>query len=177
MNDAGLQFQPAELAPKVFISRNHLSETKLLGQGNTAFHNSLFKLTSEDDYEKIITSIEQSISQPDIQVFSHQKAGHRAGRLLNYLSDFLGLVSLVALFLAILGSGYLFNGFIVNKINDIAILLSMGATKKTAILTFVVQLMILGLVACLPALTIVIILLPIASGVFQASFLIQLNYQ
>lgn len=167
MNDAGLQFQPAELAPKVFISRNHLSETKLLGQGNTAFHNSLFKLTSEDDYEKIITSIEQSISQPDIQVFSHQKAGHRAGRLLNYLSDFLGLVSLVALFLAILGSGYLFNGFIVNKINDIAILLSMGATKKTAILTFVVQLMILGLVACLPALTIVIILLPIASGVFQ----------
>ena len=43
----------------------------------------------------------------------------------------------------------------------------MGATKKTAILTFVVQLMILGLVACLPALTIVIILLPIASGVFQ----------
>ena len=33
MNDAGLQFQPAELAPKVFISRNHLSGTKLLGQG------------------------------------------------------------------------------------------------------------------------------------------------
>ena len=162
MNDAGLQFQPADFSVKriICLKPNFL-------KGNTAFHNSLFKLTSEDDYEKIITSIEKSISQPDVQVFSHQKAGHRAGRLLNYLSDFLGLVSLVALFLAILGSGYLFNGFIVNKINDIAILLSLGATKKTAILTFVVQLMILGLVACLPALTIVIILLPIASGVFQ----------
>ena len=54
---------------------------------------------------------------------THQRAGHRAGRLLRYLSDFLALVSLVALFLACLGSGYLFHGFLTRKIKDLAILM------------------------------------------------------
>ena len=167
MNDAGLQFQPAELAPKVFISKNNLPQTKLLLKGNTAFHNSLFKLPLDSEEEKIIEAVEKGITTPDIQIFSHQKAGHRAGRLLNYLSDFLSLVSLVALFLATLGSGYLFHGFIVGKTTDIAILLSLGATKRTAIFTYVIQLMLLGLFACLPALVCVLLLLPIVSGALQ----------
>ena len=167
MNDAGLQFQPAELAPKVFISKNNLAKTKLLLQGNTAFYNSLFKLPLGCEEEKIIEAVENSVTSPDIRIFSHQKAGHRAGRLLNYLSDFLSLVSLVALFLATLGSGYLFHGFIVHKTTDIAILLSLGATKRTAILTYVFQLMLLGLFACLPALACVLLLLPIVSGALQ----------
>ena len=167
MNDTGLQFQPAELAPKVFISKNNLAKTNLLLQGNTAFHNSLFKLPLNSEEEKIIEAIEKGITTPDIRIFSHQKAGHRAGRLLNYLSDFLSLVSLVALFLATLGSGYLFHGFIVNKTTDIAILLSLGATKRTAIFTYVIQLMLLGLFACLPALVCVLLLLPIVSGALQ----------
>ena len=167
MNDAGLQFQPAELAPKVFISKNNLAKTNLLLQGNTAFHNSLYKLPLNSEEEKIIEAIEKGITTPDIRIFSHQKAGHRAGRLLNYLSDFLSLVSLVALFLATLGSGYLFHGFMVNKTTDIAILLSLGATKRTAIFTYVIQLMLLGLFACLPALVCVLLLLPIVSGALQ----------
>ena len=40
--DAGLQFQPAEFAPKLYISRNFLEETDLLQEGNTAFRNLLF---------------------------------------------------------------------------------------------------------------------------------------
>ncbi len=164
INDAGLQFQPAELAPKVFLSRRYIEQTNLLQKGNTAFHNSLFKLPIGSKEDKIIESVQQSVTKPDIQVFSHQKAGHRAGRLLNYLSDFLSLVSLVALFLATLGCGFLFHGFIINKTNDIAILLSLGATKKNAIRIYVAQLMILGLAASLPALIIVVLLLPIVSG-------------
>ena len=58
MNDAGLQFQPAELAPKVFISKNNLAKTKLLLQGNTAFYNSLFKLPLGCEEEKIIEAVE-----------------------------------------------------------------------------------------------------------------------
>ena len=42
--DAGLQFQPAEFAPKVFISYNFLEETALLKEGNTAFRNQLYQL-------------------------------------------------------------------------------------------------------------------------------------
>ena len=167
MNDAGLQFQPAELAPKVFISKKNLADTKLLLKGNTAFHNSLFKLPDSSAQDKLMEKLDKAISTSDVRVYSHQKAGHRAGRLLNYLSDFLSLVSMVALFLATIGSGYLFHGFIVQKTGDIAILLSLGASKKTAVYTYVIQLMILGIVACLPALLAVLLLLPILSGALQ----------
>jgi putative ABC transport system permease protein len=106
--DAGLQFQPAEFAPKVFISHNFLEETALLQEGNTAFRNQLYKLPPGINTQSLAEKIGKAINSPDIRVYSHQRAGHRAGRLLRYLSDFLALVSLVALFLACLGSGYLF---------------------------------------------------------------------
>ena len=74
---------------------------------------------------------------------------------------------MVALFLATIGSGYLFHGFIVHKTADIAVLLSLGASKKMAIYTYVAQLMILGFAACLPALFAVLLVLPILSGALQ----------
>ena len=114
--DAGLQFQPAEFAPKVFISYNFLEETALLKEGNTAFRNQLYQLPDGINAQILAEKIGKTINSPDIRVYSHQRAGHRAGRLLRYLSDFLALVSLVALFLACLGSGYLFHGFLTKKL-------------------------------------------------------------
>ena len=43
LDEAGLSFQPAELAPKAFISTKFLEQTKLLSQGNTAFYNHLLQ--------------------------------------------------------------------------------------------------------------------------------------
>ena len=133
VEDSGLQFQPAEFAPKIYISQNFLDKTELLQQGNTAFRNQLFRLPDGVNTQALAEKIGQELSAPDIKIYSHQRAGHRAGRLLRYLSDFLALVSLVALFLACLGSGYLFHGFLIRKIKDIAILVSLGASPRLAL--------------------------------------------
>ncbi len=102
--ESGLSFQAAELAPKVFISERFLSRTKLLQRGNTAFRNYLFKLPPGYKLDSVAEAVKASLSSPEVRTFSHQRVGHRAGRLLHYLSDFLGIVSMVALFLTILGS-------------------------------------------------------------------------
>ena len=129
--DAGLQFQPAEFAPKVFISHNFIEETALLQEGNTAFRNQLYQLPEGINAQSVAEKIGKSINSPDIRVYSHQRAGHRAGRLLRYLSDFLALVSLVALFLACLGK-WLFIPWIPHpKIKDLAILISLGASPDS----------------------------------------------
>ena len=181
VKDSGLQFQPAELAPKVFISQKNLTQTNLLKKGNTAFYNSLYKLSPNQEIDKLVNSLGKTLSTPDIRVYSHQKAGHRAGRLLGYLSDFLSLVSLVALFLACLGSGYLFNGFIINKSGDIAILICLGSSQRNATLTYIIQLMVLGLISCIPALGAVLLVLPIASetleGLMPSALNISLTHQ
>ena len=110
--ESGLAFQPTDLAPKIFIGLGFLEDTKLLGTGNLAFHTHLFRLPDQVDANLLIQGLEKTIESPEVRTYSHQQAGHRAGRLLRYLSDFLSLVSLVALFLACLGSGFLFHGFL-----------------------------------------------------------------
>lgn len=98
LEESGLQFQPAELAPKVFIAKSFLKETNLLLNGNTAFRNHLIRLPEGSDSANVEKALIGALSSPEIRVYTHQRAGHRAGRLLRYLSDFLSLVSLVALF-------------------------------------------------------------------------------
>ena len=78
--DSGLQFQPAEFAPKVYISHNFLNDTALLQEGNTAFRNQLFLLPEGVNSQPLAEKIGQALAAPDIRVYSHQRAGHRAGR-------------------------------------------------------------------------------------------------
>ena len=173
--DTGLSFQPAELAPKVFISKKFLEKTKLLTTGNTAFRNHLFKLPLDADLEKITNSITAALLSPEVRVYSHQRVGNRAGRLLRYLSDFLGLVSLVALFLATLGIGYLYQGFVNNRIKDVAILVCLGAKKANALRTYLIQLSILGIAAAIPAIVICLISIPLLSQALSGFIPIELD--
>jgi hypothetical protein len=55
----------------------------------------------------------------------------------------------VALFLACLGSGFLFHGFLTHRLPELATLVSLGATRSTALRIFVLQLFLLGI--CRPA--------------------------
>ena len=164
LDEAGLSFQPAELAPKAFISTKFLEQTKLLSQGNTAFYNHLYKLPSHISLNEFTERLENALTNPEIRVFSHQKVGHRAGRLLRYLSDFLAIVSMVALFLACLGSGYLYQGFLNQRVKDIAILVCMGATKKAATQLYFSQLFILGVASVIPAVILCMLVIPLLSG-------------
>ncbi len=149
--ETGLSFQPTDLAPKVFISREYLEDTNLLGEGSLAYYTHLFLLPHGTDSDAFGQGLEKAINSPEIRTYTHRQAGHRAGRLLRYLSDFLSLVSLVALFLACLGSGFLFHGFLNHRMHELATLISLGATRSTALRIFVLQLILLGIFAALPA--------------------------
>ena len=70
---------------------------------------------------------------------------------------------MVALFLACLGSGYLYHGFINQKNWDIAILVSMGATKS-ALRPYFAQLFLLGISAVIPSVVLCMFVIPALSG-------------
>ena len=165
--ESGLAFQPTDLAPKVFISRTYLEETNLLGAGSLAFHTHLFRLPDEADLPAFGKGLERVLNSPEIRTYTHRQAGHRAGRLLRYLSDFLSLVSLVALFLACLGSGFLFHGFLTHRMHELATLISLGVTRSTALRIFLAQLFLLGFFASVPAILSSSILLPTLSNLLS----------
>jgi putative ABC transport system permease protein len=161
--ESGLAFQPTDLAPKIFIGLRFLEDTQLLSTGNLAFHTHLFRLPHPAEASSLITGLENTIQSPEVRTYSHQQAGHRAGRLLRYLSDFLSLVSLVALFLACLGSGFLFHGFLAHRLPELATLISLGATRSTTLRIFILQLVVLGLLAAVPAVLACSVFLPMLS--------------
>ncbi len=165
--ETGLSFQPTDLAPKVFISKNYLDETKLLGEGSLAFYTHLFKLPDYADANIFGQGLAKAIDSPEIRSYTHREAGHRAGRLLRYLSDFLSLVSLVALFLACLGSGFLFHGFFTHRMPEISTLISLGTTRKTTLRIFVIQLILLGIFASVPAILACSVFLPAISSMLS----------
>ena len=151
----------------MFISRDFLDDTKLLGEGSLAYYTHMFRLPDGSNTELFGKGLEKAVDSPEIRTYTHRQAGHRAGRLLRYLSDFLSLVSLVALFLACLGSGFLFHGFLTHRMQELATLVSLGATRSIALRIFILQLILLGIFAAVPATLVCSIFLPALSSIIS----------
>ncbi len=168
VEDSSQGLRMASIASKIYVGIEQLKTTSLIGTGTTMFDNLLFKVTPAVDSKAMVEKIKKQIQDPAIQVQTYQESAEDSGRALKYLSDYLGLVSLVALFLAALGSAYLFRSFIYSRFYQIAILNSLGLTKKKAQTIYLAQLFILGLGASAVSLLGATIILPVLSQLIES---------
>jgi putative ABC transport system permease protein len=166
--DGSQGFRMAAMASKIYIGIEQLKQTQLIGYGTTLNDSLLFKVPNNVDSLKVVAAIKKQIEDPAVRVENYQSAAEDSGRTLKYLSDYLGLVSLVALFLAGLGSAYLFRSFIYSRFYQIAILNSLGLSKKRAQLIYLAQLFLLGLGASLISLLGAALVLPVLSEVLKS---------
>jgi predicted lysophospholipase L1 biosynthesis ABC-type transport system permease subunit len=131
--------------PKIYISEEGLAKTELLQFGSTASYklNYLFEENLENDkLEKIENSLEENIDQ-DLRVLSPNDGRDRLLRVLNFVTDFLSLVSLVSFFLGLVGLIYLYSGFLRKHQKDITVLSDLGLSKRTLSLTYLLHLFVL----------------------------------
>jgi putative ABC transport system permease protein len=168
VEDSSQGFRVTSIAAKVFVGMEQLKKSKLVSVGTTMSESNLFKLPPELDSAALVQKLQSQIEDPGIQIVNYISAAEDSGRALKYLSDYLGLVSLVALFLAGLGSAYLFRSFIYSRFYDIAILNSLGLTKKRAQRIYLAHLLLLGLGASVLSLIGATLSLPILSGALKA---------
>ncbi len=147
--DPQQSFQMGAMAPKVYISEEGEKRANLYQKGSTARHSIHFKFKKLEDLEAISKKVEAVFTEVGPRVVTPQKTGEQVGRFLQYLSDFLGLVSLVALFLSSVGLFYLFRSFISKKRREMAIYLALGRTKTEIRKYYILYLMILGLAGTL----------------------------
>jgi putative ABC transport system permease protein len=150
------------IAPKVVIGHDMLEATGLLQKGSRVFRGIYVKLPqgAAEASEALVTTLKAALPSKEIKIRTHRAASEDLSRMLSYLNDYLGLVALVALFLAAVGAAYLFRGFLERRAKDVAILASLGAGRRLIRAVYVTQLAILGSVAT--ALTLVLgeLLLP-----------------
>lgn len=162
------------IAPRVYIALEHLEATGLAGFGSRVNHRRLYRFAGADpvsdaELEAIGQRLDNSLVDPRVDVQTHLQATRRLARVYGAVTDYLGLVALIAVFLAALGAAYLFRAYLVRRLKDWAILLSLGVTRTRAQGIFVLQLVLLGLAAGLVSCALGALALP-ALGKAAAAF-------
>jgi putative ABC transport system permease protein len=162
--DGGRASSGFSMAPRLYIAFQHLEGTGLVATGSRLRHRRLYAFPEDVDADALAIAMRTAISDERVTARSHAEATRDLTRTFGAVSDYLGLVSLVAIFLAGLGAAYLFRAFLGRRLREVAILISVGATRTGAQATFLAQLSMLAVVAAVIACGLGALLLPLVVG-------------
>ncbi|WP_122893057.1 ABC transporter permease [Arcobacter peruensis] len=168
--------------PKIYISKEGLDKTELLQFGSTASYklNFLFEENIENDKLEILeNTLEKSIDQ-NLRVLSPNDGRDRLLRVLNFVTNFLSLVSLISFFLGLVGLIYLYSGFLNKHQKDINVLNDLGFNKKSLMLTYLLHLFVLVSISSIVVFTFIGLsaqfLAPIVQKLIDIDFDFTLDY-
>lgn len=129
--DIQQSMQMGAIAPRVYMSVAGLERGGLIKFGSTATYKLGFKFLNDEsadsDAERL--SILKKSFDTTVRISTPGSEEDQVGRTLAYLGDFLGLVSLVALFLASVGIVYLYQAHLRQKESDHAVLHAIGMAR------------------------------------------------
>lgn len=167
VEDSTQAIRSALIAPRIFIHIAQVPKSGLVQYGSTLTQSLLFKL--KDDRKSLVLQKQllKILTDPAIQVDTPQTASEDSGRQLGYLSDFLGLASLVAVFLSGLGIAYIYQLFLSQRLQEIAIYRSLGLSTGQTLGIFILQASFLGALSLIPSLIGAKIFIPILSSLIS----------
>ena len=168
--------------PKIYITQKGLENTKLLQFGSTARYKLNYQFVKDldnDTLEKIENSLEENVDQ-NLKVLSPNDGKDRLLRVLNFITNFLSLVSLVSFFLGLVGLIYLYSGYLRKHQKDITVLNDLGLSKKHLILTYLLHLFVLIMISSIIVFSLITIsaqfLGPIVQKLVDFEFDFSLDY-
>ena len=112
--DSGQVFDTGSVAPKILITSKGIESAKVLKKGSTVFYQTVFKLNksvSEEEQQNLIELIDDNA----IKVQIPKDSSDQVSRVIDYVTDFLGLTSIVALLLSYTGIFFFFISLISPK--------------------------------------------------------------
>lgn len=156
-------FQQGAMAPRVYLSLEGLERAKLIDPASrfSEYLYVQFPNQSGVDANVLQKEIERVIVDPAIRVRGPKESSEQVGRTLNYLNDFLGLVSLVALFLSSVGLYYLYRSYLHQRREDMAILATLGLKVSERFRLYLIHLWSLGLASVLVSWLVCLALFPL----------------
>ena len=165
LEDPSSAFNTFGVAPRVYVGMPQAMETGLLTQKSRVYYENLYKFSDHQEIQKLEDELENKIrlmgnSNERIRVRTHEDASENLGRVLGYLNDYLGLIALIALFLASIGAAYLFRSFLQTRFREMAVLMSLGAHRRETFQVVIWQLVLMGTLASVLAMIFSVLLLP-----------------
>lgn len=154
-----------EFAPRFYISRDQVEGTGLIQFGSRINFLDFYRYPEGTDIRSITDPLKQELKRyykgaSEITIYDSGGVNRRLSRVINNFTGYMGLVGIVALFLAGIGTAYLFRSYLNRSIKEIAILMSLGASRPEAYLLFLSQVLLLGVIASMVAIVLSTVLLP-----------------
>ncbi len=167
------------MAPRIYLPFEQLQKTNLLKKGSIAWFSQLYRLPGLNDSElnDLKDKIFDKFEEAEIRVFTHKNASRQMAELLSRLNDFLGLASMVALFLASIGAAFLFRSYLQKSRTSIAILMSLGASRLQTFFFYLLQVILLGFLSCVLSVVLSFIIVPGLGGLTQELLPFDIQYE
>ena len=137
------------IGPRVFIADKYLPETQLLVFGSTAEYGVLARLPSSVEPRKVVTPIRPSLDRHQLRAVTVTQSQENATEAIQQLSQFIGIVGLVALLLGGVGVASGVRAFVSRKIDTVAILRCLGASSGQVLTMYVVQAAAMGILGAI----------------------------
>ena len=134
------------LGPRIFIPARYVAETQLLVFGSTADRAVFAKLPPDVDPDKFIKPLRQRFDTQQVRVRTVTQSEMQTSDAIENLSNFIGIVGLVALLLGGIGVASGVRAFVARKIDTVAVLRCLGASSGQVLAIYVVQAAAMGLV-------------------------------
>jgi len=133
------------LGPRIFIPAKYVAETQLLVFGSTADRTVLAKLPPGVDPDKFVKPLKKRVEDQQVRVRTVTQAEMSTQDAIENLSNFIGIVGLVALLLGGIGVASGVRAFVARKIDTVAVLRCLGASSGQVLGIYVVQAAAMGL--------------------------------
>ena len=135
--------------PRVFIPRDRVDETALLGFGARAGHRAYVAVADGTDAERLAERFRPAFARERVSLRTVEDDQRRLNDALSRLGNYLGLVALVALLLGGLGVASAVHVFIKRRMESVAVLRCLGAGAGTILAVYLVQAAAVGLLGSL----------------------------
>lgn len=164
--------------PRVYMSEAGIKRANILQYGSTVDYTQNFKFDQDFtnvQLEEIEAKLEKIMGSA-IGVKSPNDGGDRIMRVMEYITNFLSLVSLVSFYLGLVGLFYLYSGFLERNENDMKVLLDLGLKKTEVLGTYLIHFFTMLLISCLFVFTLLSFASPLMEKIISSNVPIKVDY-
>jgi putative ABC transport system permease protein len=136
------------VAPPVYIPYRYLQATNLLQRGSRAEYQYYYEYPHAD-VRKFVDAISGRLEKEGLHYETVEMRKERIGRISGDLTQFLTLISFIALLLGCVGVASAVNIFVREKVDGIAVLRCLGLKARHAFLIYLIQVAGIGLIGSL----------------------------
>ncbi|HET8737958.1 MAG TPA: FtsX-like permease family protein [Pricia sp.] len=135
----------ASVAPPVLIPHRFIEETGLIQIGSRVDYAFYFVAAPNQDLEALDEQVDPVLDIENADIDTHTSTGERLGRRYENFGKFLNLVAFIALLLGCVGIASSVHIYIKEKLQSVAVLKCIGASRKQSFLIYLIQIAGMGL--------------------------------